>query len=89
MLAEDPALLSKVKRSKVVSRFDCRTIQGKAVRVLQMITLVYFSLLQVEVEVQILTFPKNPRINPRPQTQPKQRAETYVAFPRSYAIGLQ
>ena len=39
MLAEDPALLSKVKRSKVVSRFDCRTIQSKAVRVLQMIAL--------------------------------------------------
>jgi hypothetical protein len=29
MLAEDPALLSKVKRRKVGSRFDCRTIQGK------------------------------------------------------------
>ena len=37
MLAEDPALLSKVKRSKVVSRFDCSTSQGKADRVLQMI----------------------------------------------------
>ena len=39
MLAEDPALLSTVKRRKVVSRFYCRTIQGKAVRVLQMIAL--------------------------------------------------
>ena len=39
MLAEDPALLSKVKRRNVGSRFDCRTIQVKAVRVLQMIAL--------------------------------------------------
>lgn len=37
MLAEDPELLSKVKRRKIVSRFDGRTLQGKAARALQMI----------------------------------------------------
>jgi len=45
-------------------------------------------LLQVEVQVEVQLIPKNPKINPRPRTQPKQQAGMYVASPCN-KIGLQ